>query len=384
MLRAKKHTNIYIHGFSDKSLSFFVYRYFYSLCLLFVVSFYSVCFMNLFSSFFVCVCSLCSFAVMIKYIIFAVEYLIMCCEVKRIRRYGFPYKGSKRVLADWLVWDVLPPGRVFVDLFAGGCSVTHAAMLSHRYGRYIANDLSGTSLLFRDAVLGCYADEDRWISREDFFALKDTDAYVRWLWSFGNDGRSYMYGRDVEPWKRAFHYAVFYRDVTPYSDMGISVPSVVLSDGDIVSRTSRLARYLRSVGVSGASCRLESSGRLQSLQSLHECKSFSGLEVSSCDYADVAIPDGAVVYCDIPYRGTNEYDRDGGFDHGRFYEWALSRPFPVYVSEYDMPEGFVCVAACSRIDTMCATDNTKRVAERVFVQSRYAGSCVTGLFGCSV
>jgi len=44
-------------------------------------------------------------------------------------RYGLPYKGSKNGIAKKIV-DALPAGEVFVDLFAGGCAVTHAAMLS--------------------------------------------------------------------------------------------------------------------------------------------------------------------------------------------------------------------------------------------------------------
>jgi hypothetical protein len=28
------------------------------------------------------------------------------------------------------------------------------------------------------------------------------------------------------------------------------------------------------------------------------------------------------------------------FDHEKFYEWVLSRAYDVYISEYDMPDGF--------------------------------------------
>ena len=40
--------------------------------------------------------------------------------------------------------------------------------------------------MFLDAIEGKFADETRWISREDFFALKDTDTMVSVCWSFGN------------------------------------------------------------------------------------------------------------------------------------------------------------------------------------------------------
>ena len=285
------------------------------------------------------------------------------------RRYGFPYKGSKSRIVSWLL-GALPPGDVFVDLFAGGCAVTHGAMLSGMYRSYVANDVAGTALLFADAIHGRYADEDRWIGRDDFFALKDTDAYVRWIWSFGNDGRTYMYGRDIEPWKRAFHYAVFYRDARPFSDLGVIIPAHVISGTDMGIRYRSLSSYLRSLSLGRPFLRLESCARLQGL---HELRGLQGcLRVYSLDYQDVPIPSGAVVYCDIPYKGTNVYDSCSAFDYERFYSWALSRDFPVFVSEYAMPEGFSVVDGCVRTDTMCATDNAVKRIERVFVQDRFA------------
>lgn len=114
--------------------------------------------------------------------------------------------GSKNLIAKTLI-DALPAATTFVDLFAGGCAMTHAAMLSNKYQAFIANDLSDTPQLFLDSVAGKFSDEKRWISREDFQALKDADLYVRYVWSFGNNGKNYMYSREVEPWKKALHYA---------------------------------------------------------------------------------------------------------------------------------------------------------------------------------
>lgn len=43
--------------------------------------------------------------------------------------YGLPYKGSKSKIAEWVVAHI-PKAPVLVDIFAGGCAVTHAALLS--------------------------------------------------------------------------------------------------------------------------------------------------------------------------------------------------------------------------------------------------------------
>lgn len=128
--------------------------------------------------------------------------------------------GSKNLIAKTLI-DALPAATTFVDLFAGGCAMTHAAMRSNKYQNFIANDLSDAPQLFLDSVAGKFADEKRWISREDFQTLKDTDPYVRYVWSFGNNGQRYMYSREVEPWKKALHFARVLGDTSMLREFGI-------------------------------------------------------------------------------------------------------------------------------------------------------------------
>ena len=69
-------------------------------------------------------------------------------------RLGVPYQGSKNAIARYII-GIMPRGKRFVDLFAGGCAVTHAAMISGKYDRFLANDLQGFGLrLFVDAIAG--------------------------------------------------------------------------------------------------------------------------------------------------------------------------------------------------------------------------------------
>ena len=220
--------------------------------------------------------------------------------------YGLPYQGSKSKIAMWVLRN-LPAADALVDLFAGGCAITHGALLTGRYRRIIANDITDSVRLFADAIAGKYADETRWISRDEFFAHKDTDPYVRLIWSFGNNQRI-----DLEHLER-----------------------------------------------------LERLQRLQHLQRLQY------LKVSVSDYRDVSIPEGAVIYCDIPYRATSGYT--ASFDHVAFYEWAQMQTQPVYISEYDMPPPFVCVAAKERIST-ASPDNRARYTEKIFTLPEWANN----------
>lgn len=141
-------------------------------------------------------------------------------------RYGIPYKGSKNSIAEWIIAE-LPEAETFVDLFMGGGSVTHAAMLSDKYKKFIINDIDERMpKLFIDCIHGKYTLENHqeWISREEFFKKKDADAYIALIWSFGNNGKDYLYSKEIEPFKKAYHYAVFYGDYRLIEELGINIP----------------------------------------------------------------------------------------------------------------------------------------------------------------
>lgn len=124
------------------------------------------------------------------------------------RKYGLPYQGSKSKLAERIV-ALLPPATHLYDVFAGGCAVAHAALLSGKFKEVHANDITDSVTLFEDALNGKYENESRWISREDFFRLKDSDPYVRIVWSFGNNQQTYLYSREIEPYKKAVHEMLY-------------------------------------------------------------------------------------------------------------------------------------------------------------------------------
>lgn len=134
--------------------------------------------------------------------------------------YGLPYQGSKNKLAERII-DLLPKRTHLIDLFCGGCAVSHAALLRRKFKHIHINDLNWMCpTLFIDALNGKYENDTRWISREDFFRLRDTDPFVAIVWSFGNNMRNYLYSVEIEPLKRAIHYAVFFDDYEPGLALG--------------------------------------------------------------------------------------------------------------------------------------------------------------------
>lgn len=316
--------------------------------------------------------------------------------------YGLPYTGSKSRIAHWVI-DNLPRGRVLIDAFAGGCAITHRALLSQKWQTIIANDINGKyPQLFLDAVNGKYRDERRWISREDFFRLKSQDAFVACCWSFGNNLQCYMYSKDIEPYKRAMHYAIVLDDFEPMQELMPEVAQAVadalqgqnalherrLTAQNIIVKTlKRLTgnNYAHSIIQSNPlyqSIRhtskdvqrlqsLESLERLQSLERMETMERLERLRVTSQSYDEIDIPDDAVVYCDSPYHTSDKRLYEGmamGFDHGAFYDWCVrvSKTNPIFISEYSIEDDrFEVVAEKSKMTSM-SYKKSFNVTERLY------------------
>jgi DNA adenine methylase len=91
--------------------------------------------------------------------------------------------------------------------------------------------------------------------------------------------------------------------------------------------------------------------------------------VAAMDFLSVLpVPTRAIIYCDIPYRGTTQYDGAPSFDHDRFISLVSgwSRFTDVFVSEYDFPVGS-CVWDRQQITTVSRNKDKYRTAtERLY------------------
>ena len=293
------------------------------------------------------------------------------------RKYGVSYKGSKSKIVDKLA-EVIPYRGIdnFYDLFAGGCAVTHKMYLERRYKHYYANDIDGQALrLFCDGLKGKYANETRWISREDFFNLKDCDPYVSCCWSFGNNQRDYLYSRAIEPYKKACHYAIVFGDFALLKDLYPDVGAACeITLNGIVDIHERRIKFRSVIGCKLAErsnsglMRLSQENDVDRLESLERLESF---EYSVSDYKAVEIKPNSVIYADIPYISTNTYDGTSSvvqpFNHEEFYDWCCKQNELVLISEYYMPKDrFTKVWSTNHVQSLCAT-KTSSVQECLFV-----------------
>lgn len=387
------------------------------------------------------------------------------------RNFGLPYMGSKNRIAKELITELIwnePNAQIFIDLFAGGCAMSHAALLSGKFKKVIANDINAMPKLFKDAILGKYRNEKRWISRDEFHKLKDTDMYVKSCWSFGNGGSNYLYGEHLEPYKKAYHYARVFGDFSLFNQFAPYIeqenggnlrkyikdnherikqdymhwfcsqlkysPDEIKSllnatQADYDAEAEKIRQYLRnalnqsgktqadidkylgnqmaghyfgksqwllptkenyeklqeilpldkpyteiSKTIVGIKYKLQSLESLQSLQRLERLQNLSDiLEISQGSYQDFKLPkaDECVIYCDIPYKGTQEYHHDGKkleFDYEAFYNWCREKAkqgYKIYISEYQMPSDFKEILA---IDTNSRLNDKspKKVKEKLF------------------
>ena len=123
--------------------------------------------------------------------------------------YGIPYKGSKNKLAEKILAK-LPTAGTLYDVFAGGMAISHAALQGNKFKKVVANDINGEmGRLFVNAMCGAYENDEAWVSREDFFMFKEADPYIKIAWSFGLNGDSYLYSKEIEPVKKAMHKVCF-------------------------------------------------------------------------------------------------------------------------------------------------------------------------------
>ena len=286
-----------------------------------------------------------------------------------------PYLGSKRKSAGLIyqtIKNLEPEGNILVDLFCGGFAISEYFIKEG--WNVIANDKNGyvTSLLEKTIFDGL---EDRivtkFITREDFDRVTNSPkeyeewyvGYVMCVWSFGNNQKGYLFGRDVEPYKRAGHELVINKDQTLINELIPSIPQRYI-DGLLKldnwhKRRLALARISKKL-----KARIL---ELQQLQQLEQLERLEQLELYSKDYREVNIPDGAIVYCDPPYEGTAEY-AEGGFSHKEFWEWVrvTSKKNSVYISSYKAPDDFEVVLRFPQKSTLSGGVNKSQPSECLF------------------
>ena len=288
-----------------------------------------------------------------------------------MKTYGLPYKGSKDKICE-KICSLFPIKENFYDLFMGGGSITHYQLLQNQYKNYYANDFNQLVVkAFDMAIHGKFKNETRWISHEEFDKLKNVDPYVAFCFSFGNDLKSYTYGKDIEPYKKALYYLIVFQDESLMKEIFPNIDfSFVHKIKDVNERRLKVKKVIDNLLITSDDNRIRSNESLQSVIQLESCQRLASIErlaIYNKSYDEIEIKPNSVIYLDPPYKSTNKYEISKDFDYEKFYSWCERQTELCFISEYSMPKDrFTCIAEIEHRSIICANEN-QSVIERVFL-----------------
>lgn len=279
-----------------------------------------------------------------------------------MRNCGIPYMGSKRKLATDIIDFMVrrqPGATKLYDVFGGGGAISFTALQFPQFTDGVVwNDIDSRLCALVDYILKAKKHKQehpelyklgnvyedllyQWVSREDFKINKERldwyGGYIQCVWSFGNNGANYMFGKDLEETKRLGHnLAVFGRasDLEAIHKYGIEIPDKVLSYKTLKQRRMFISGWSRNRKRFDIE-RLEQLQRLQQLERLERLQRLERRGVSYIDIDPKSFEKTAIVYLDPPYEGTADYLN--GINHNQLYEWIEKIEVPVYLSSYKSP-----------------------------------------------
>jgi len=306
-------------------------------------------------------------------------------------KFRVPYMGSKNKIALPLLKEMLkvkPNARYFYDLFGGGGSMSFTASEIGLITHY--NELQTSLVEFIDYVFdrlknglrgqyGLFPDDFYdFISRDEFMRLRDDDSikgqFARICYSFGNNQKDYLFGRNIEPQKHLGHNIVMFRCEKSLKQLN-DLLGLDIKISDLPTWNERRLDFRRQA--KDRKCKeLEQLEQLQRLQQLERLEQLQQLEpvftTSNLSYKDVKINtpiDETIVYLDPPYRNTGKYIEGRHFDYKELDQWFLDNKYTCFMSEYNAPHTVIF-----QIDKLSLLDNSKekkKVAkEKLFWNNR--------------
>ena len=289
-----------------------------------------------------------------------------------------PYMGSKRKSSGMIfqtIKNLNPTADILVDLFCGGFAISEEFIKNG--WKVIANDKNKYVSALIKKTVNEGLDENivtKWVSREMFHEiLYNPDKYDDWyvgfiscIWSFGNQQKGYLFGKEIEIFKKAGHELVIEKNPYLLKKLQPNFPQKyiegIIKQSNWHKRRSALAKVARKL-----KSRIFELEQLQRLQQLERLEQLQQLEIYSVDYCDIKIPEKAIIYCDPPYQNTAEY-KENGFNHLEFWEWCRqkSKFNKIYISEYSAPNDFKKVLEFEQNSTLLGGNNKKQPNECLF------------------
>jgi site-specific DNA-adenine methylase len=341
---------------------------------------------------------------------------------------GMPYMGGKRKLSKPIIDYIIahnPKAKYFYDLFGGGGAVSFEALQRSQFKEVNYNELNTgiVELLKKIRNEGVTEEFYQWVSRETFNKHKnDNDWFgglLKTCWSFGNNQKDYLFGKDIEQYKKNFHLAVVnnidtMKDMQDYcknyvkekygieEDLTLTMPKCIDYQERRLDLRMQISNYQKKCNLNQLkqlellqqlihiqqlkrfqpferieqlkSCQqierlnhlksLQQPQQLERLEKIQQLQALENLIITNHSYQDVIINtpiDETVIYCDPPYKNTAEYKEKLG--HNIFNEWVKNSPYKIYVSSYE--SDLNCALEMDHRSTLSQTKNNK-VIEKLF------------------
>ena len=96
--------------------------------------------------------------------------------------------------------------------------------------------------------------------------------------------------------------------------------------------------------------------------------SIRGIDFRSGSYDELDIPHNSIIYCDIPYKDTKQYNISKDFDYDKFWEWCrtmTTEGHEIFISEYQAPDDFKCIWE-KEVTNSLNTKKTYKPIEKLF------------------
>ncbi len=289
-----------------------------------------------------------------------------------------PYLGSKAKIAEKLMNEMClanPQADTFIDLFGGGGAMSEEALKRPQFKRVVYNELNtGVANLMRKIQKdGVTPEFYQWVSRDEFHAIKNGDCWraglIKTVWSFGNNQRGYLYGKDIEAIKKLGHDVVVNRCDVAANLLGVSLDAI--ESPTVNERRLKFCKERKRI--TKKMNLLEHLTRLQHLEHLERLEHLEVFNQSAFEF-DLSKydKDKTVIYLDPPYQNCDasisksQYMKDY-IENKCNIDHFSSLGFTVYLSEYKNPnpELWQEVLNIEKRDTMSKNKSRIKI-ERLF------------------
>ena len=283
-------------------------------------------------------------------------------KIRKGRPIGLPYIGSKKKISKKLIEIIkqnFGTDKTVYDLFGGGGAITLECKLQGIDAVY--NDIDPIPGQMMQKILS----EDREYlktlicSREEFFQIrekedKSIDDHLKLLVnSFGNDSKSYLYGKE-------------------FSDFKYKLAKKIIAKHDCFKGYKQTETYKKAVQETKEITQLQQLSQLQQLERLAQLKNMkviSKLEIYNKDYREFSNVKNSIIYLDPPYKDTKKAYKHNNLDYENFYKWCknMSKDNIVLISGYNMPDDFEVVYEFTKAKSTMQGGRHKSKYEKLYM-----------------